>query len=272
MKQLLRCLLPLALCSTAAFAQSDNSTFGGPSTAAPSGFVESWVPQPQGTPALFDSRALMITNPGAGFGGADTSALQGASSSFGATATGDFRLAEDFTVPAGGWTLTGVTVYAYQTQAASNTTSTLTTMTLRIWNGDPSLPASTVVFGDTTTNVMTSSTFSGIYRTTGAALTNGQRAIMGATAGNLSINLTPGTYWLDWSLTGSVASGPFAPFVTIPGQNASGNAQQLTVSTSTWALIVDTGSTFNQTLPMRLDGTGAVETSIFKDGFELPTP
>lgn len=214
----------------------------------------------------------MITNPGGGFGGANASALQGASTSFGATTTGDFRVAEDFTVPAGGWTLTGVTVYAYQTQAASNTTSTLTGMTLRIWNGDPSLGTSTVVFGDTSTNVLTSSTFSGIYRTSGAAPTNAQRAIMGATASGLSLNLAPGTYWLDWALTGSLASGPFAPFVTIPGQNASGNAQQLTVSTSTWAVIVDTGSSFNQTMPLRLDGTVAIETSIFKDGFELPAP
>jgi hypothetical protein len=270
MKLLTRVLLPLLLCSTTAFAQSDSvSSSAGQFGASPDPFVLAASPQPHGTPPLFDSRALMITNPGGGFGGGDASVLQGASTSYGATATGNFRLAEDFVVPAGGWTLTGVTVYAYQTQGTPSTTSTLTGMTLRIWDGDPSLGTSTILFGDTTTNVLTGSTFSGIFRASSTTPTNGQRAVMGATAGNLSIALPAGTYWVDYAVTGSLASGPFAPFVTIPGQTASGNAMQNTVDAGTWALIVDTGSTFNQTLPLTLTGTAAPSDVIFADDFEL---
>jgi hypothetical protein len=269
MKLLNLVLLPLMLCSTAAFAQSDSISNASQMESSPDPFVLAAAPQPHGTPPLFDSRALMITNPGGGFGGADGSVLQGSSTSFGATATGNFRLAEDFEVPAGGWTLTGVTVYAYQTQGTPSTTSTLTGMTLRIWDGDPSVGTSTILFGDTTTNVLTSSVFSGIFRASSTTPTNGQRAVMGATAGNLSVALPAGTYWVDFAVTGSVASGPFAPFVTIPGQNASGNAKQQTVDAGTWALIVDTGSTFNQTLPLTLTGTAAPSDVIFADGFEL---
>lgn len=269
MKLLTLVLLPLLLCSTTGFAQSDTVSYTGQMATSPDPFVLAAAPEPHGTPPLFDSRALMITNPGGGFGGGDASVLQGTSSSFGATATGNFRLAEDFVVPAGGWTLTGVTVYVYQTQATPSTTSTLTGMTLRIWSGDPSLGTSTILFGDTTTNVLTSSAFSGIFRTSSTTPTNGQRAIMGATAGNLSVTLPAGTYWVDYSVNGSLASGPFAPFVTIPGQNASGNAKQQTVDAGTWALIVDTGSTFNQTMPLTLAGTATVSDVIYADDFEL---
>lgn len=269
MKLFTLALLPLLLCSTTGLAQSDTASPATQITTSPDPFVLAAIPEPRGTPPLFDSRPLMITNPAGGFGGADASVLQGTSSSFGATATGNFRLAEDFVVPAGGWTLTGVTVYVYQTQATPSTTSTLTGMTLRIWDGDPSLVTSTILFGDTTTNVLTSSAFSGIFRASSTTPTNGQRAIMGATAANLSIALPAGTYWVDYAVTGSLASGPFAPFVTIPGQNASGDAKQQTVDAGTWALIVDTGSTFNQTLPLTLDGTATVSDVIFANGFEL---
>ena len=92
--------------------------------------------------------------------------------------------------------MTTITFYAYQTD--SSTTSTITHVIVRIWDGPPAQPGSTVVFGDTTTNLLTNTLWSGIYRvtetTTGTA-TN--RPIM-ANIVNVNMHLDQGTYWLDW--------------------------------------------------------------------------
>ncbi|MEO8670411.1 MAG: hypothetical protein ABI411_03785 [Tahibacter sp.] len=258
--------------AASAFGQADLVSVGNTNVAANPSTIEAnagWAPDAT-LAILFDSRAQMITNPGGGFGGADASVLQGTSTSFGATVGGTtaFRIAEDFVVPAPGWTLSAVTVYAYQTLATPSTVSTFTGMNLRIWDGDPSLPTSTVLFGDTTTNRLTASTFSGIYRASSTAPTNGQRAIIGNTSGALSVVLPAGTYWLDWQLAGSTASGPFAPFVTVVGQNATGNAIQFNPATSLWVPITDAGSTFPQTMPYTLEGTVNLPDSIFVNGFE----
>ena len=62
-----------------------------------------------------------------------------------------FRLADDFTVPAGQtWNITQIGVYSYQT-GNNGVTTTYNHIDLRILNGPPSL-GSTVVFSDTTTN------------------------------------------------------------------------------------------------------------------------
>jgi hypothetical protein len=60
-----------------------------------------------------------------------------------------------------------------------------------------------VVFGDTTTNRLQSSTFSGVYRvgeTTGGA---NNRPIMENRI-SVGTTLAPGTYWLDWQTDGSL--------------------------------------------------------------------
>ena len=53
----------------------------------------------------------------------------------------------------GGWFIQTITFFAYQT--GSTTTSTMTGVNLQIWDGPPDNPGSAVVWGDTTTNVMT---------------------------------------------------------------------------------------------------------------------
>ena len=82
--------------------------------------------------------------------------------SAGYTCTGTFRIADNFTVPAGQtWNITSIDTYAYQT-GASSTTSPFTGATIRVWNAAP--PGGMVVYGDTTTNRLGSSTFTGLYR------------------------------------------------------------------------------------------------------------
>ena len=130
---------------------------------------------------------------------------------------GTYRIADDFQVSAG-QTITAMRFPAYQTGALG---TTITALTLQIWDGPPDNPASTVVFGDTFTNRMTNVSLSNIYRcfntvtppTCGGAptLPDSGRHIQWVDAGNLNIQLPAGTYWVDFDVAGTAASGPWVP-------------------------------------------------------------
>jgi hypothetical protein len=95
---------------------------------------------------------------------------------FGHAISAGVRVADNFTVPAGGWSISAITFYAYQT--GSSTTTTIDNVNLRIWNGPPGQASSSIVFGDTTTNRLAGSSFSNIYRVLDTGLTDNQRPIM----------------------------------------------------------------------------------------------
>ena len=199
---------------------------------------------------LYDNGPL-ITHPGAGAGGANVSALQTALGlgTFGVgnqVAAGN-RVADDFTVTGGGWLINTMTFFGYQT--GSSTTSTFTALNLRIWDGPPNLGTSNVVFGDTTTNRLASSAWSNIYRTLDTALTASDRPVMALVA-TVNTFLPAGTYWVDWQADGTLASGPWAPPISIVGQTTTGNAWQFT--STGWAALVD--GTFPQGLPFIVEG------------------
>ena len=122
---------------------------------------------------------------------------------------------------------------------------------MQIWDGDPSLGTSSVVFGDTTTNVLSSTAFSNIYRGLESAPGATNRPIMAATASGLSINLPAGTYWLDFQIAGSLGSGPWAPPLTTNGQTTTGNGLQF--DGTSWVAVTDVGA---QGFPMTIGGTG----------------
>ena len=191
---------------------------------------------------LFDNGPL-TTHPGGGFGGANASALQTAlglsTYGFGHAVSSGFRVADDFTVPAGGWNVTTITFYAYQT--GSTTTSTINAVNLRIWDGVPGV--GNIVFGDTTTNRLASSSFSTIYRVLDTGLLDSARPIM-ADVVTVNTPLPAGTYWLDWQTGGTLASGPWAPPVSILGQTAKpgSNGMQYSPTTGLWAAALDTGT------------------------------
>lgn len=247
------CLLGAAFCAPLALAQSQE-TYN--PAEVPSTTLHAPAPiQVLGFPTLLDERPDLITHVGGGAGGADASRLQNSSLAmgtlgFGVSATGATRLADDFVVPAPGWTISDVSVYAYQT--GSTTTSTFTGLNFQIWDGDPSLGTSTVVFGDTTTNRLNTNGFFNLYRETETSLGATNRPIMLLQATGLSINLLPGTYWLDWQADGSLASGPWGPPKTIVGQTTTGNALQF--SGGAWAAINDGGTGTPQGIPMTLNG------------------
>ncbi|MFO1055314.1 MAG: hypothetical protein U1F36_24095 [Planctomycetota bacterium] len=211
------------------------------------------VPQPA-LQVLYDNGPI-VTHPGAGFGGADESRLQNSSllmSTLGFTINNaSFRLADDFTVTDCPWYVTEFNFFGYQTN--STTTSTFTAGYIRIWNGDPSLASSSVVFGDVTTNRLIATGFSNTYRTTETSIGNSARPIMRSRI-RAGVVLQPGTYWVEVGLSGSLASGPFSPPVTITGSTAAGNGLQLNVAAGTWVPMTDAGSAAQQQLAFNVVG------------------
>lgn len=213
------------------------------------------VPRASRQDVLFDNGPLR-TGVGDGPGGADSSLLQ--NSTLGLTTLGanvaqfqggpQFRMADDFTVD-DTWLLDGFTFFVYQT--GSPPTSTITGVNLRIWDGDPA-NGGTVIFGDTSTNRLRSTAFTGMYRysetTVGTA-----RPVMSVEADVAGLVLEPGTYYVDVQFEGSLTSGPWLPPITIIGETTTGNAQQLT--DTGWGPFTDSGAGTAQGMPFEIRGS-----------------
>jgi hypothetical protein len=191
----------------------------------------------------------IITDPNAGFGGADASALQSLlglqTLAFANQLDVGNRLADDFAVPqCKQWKITEFVFPGFQTGSGTNQ-STFTSVNIQVWKGAPGLPGSFVVWGDTTTNRLTSSTFSNIYRVTDLTLTNNQRPLF-----NNICTVTDGpvlaggtSYWVDWQMDGTIFSGPFVPTISIKGQTQKpgANARQFLSFENAWNNALDNG-------------------------------
>ncbi|MFZ2358384.1 MAG: S8 family serine peptidase [Anaerolineae bacterium] len=248
-------------------AQPAAEVVGAPEGAAPkaaSGPAALW----QAPAAILYDNGPLVTNPGAGFGGADASALQSALAlstyGFGHAVSSGFRVADDFTVPAGpGWMVDSITFFAYQT--GSTTTSTINAVNLRIWDGPPGQGGSNIVFGDTTTNRLSNTAFTNAYRVLDTALTGNTRPIMADTA-TVNTYLAPGTYWVDWQTGGTLGSGPWAPPVSILGQTAKPGSNGVQFDGAAWNPLLDTGAATVQDLPFVIEGTaGAADCVMLSD-------
>jgi len=194
-----------------------------------------------GQTVLHDNGPL-VNNPGSGFGGADVSSLHSGITllGFGHAVSSGFKVAEDFTVPAGGWTVDSIIFFAYQT--GSTTASTITAVHMGIWDGSPALGAN-IIYGDTALDAMTSTYWSGIYRTSSTALTDATRPIMRNVVGTPGLVLAPGTYYVSWQVNGTLASGPWAPPITITGITPTGDGLQYNPTTQVWNPAKDTSET-----------------------------
>ncbi|HXS35190.1 MAG TPA: T9SS type A sorting domain-containing protein [Flavipsychrobacter sp.] len=155
-------------------------------------------------------------------------------------------VADVFTVPAGAtWVFDTVIVYGYQ--YGSDIFSPFTGCNLQIYSGTPG-SGGTVVWGDTTTNVLNNSDFTGIYKvdtfSSDGGLMSTQRPIM-----YLKLYLSPapslsaGTYWLSWSATCATTSpSPATPYKVLPGRvNPPGQMSRIFADGS-WEYIVDSGN------------------------------
>ncbi|MCB1049038.1 MAG: hypothetical protein H6510_00830 [Acidobacteria bacterium] len=213
-----------------------------------------WV-QPRAV--LFDNGPL-VNSSGTGVGGLDESVMQNVSLGmgslgFGFQSLGGNRVAEDFTISDPSWTIDSITFFAYQT--GSTTTSSLTDLTLRIWDGPPGAVGSAVVWGDTSTNRLSSTSFTGIFRvaetTTGVST---ERPIMAVVA-TVGAQFPAGTYWLDYAAAGSLPSGPWAPPITINGQTSTGNAMQSLDMGVSFNPLLDGFTMTPQGLPFIIEGS-----------------
>ncbi len=155
-----------------------------------------------------------------------------------------FAMGEDFTVPAGQtWKIDTVIVYGYQT--GGSTTSPFTDVSLQIRQGSVT---GTSMYGDTTTNVLTSSGFSGIYRVDTTASSGGvtstQRPIMYLKVKVApTLSLTAGTYWLIWSAAGnSSLTGPWCPPKVLPGRINPGGQNGMQRVSGVWKAAKDSTS------------------------------
>ncbi len=194
---------------------------------APDG-LPNWTPP--GT-VLYENGEL-VNSAGTGVGGADESVLQNVSLGmntlgFGHQAAADNRVADNFTVPAGGWTIDGFVFFAYQT--GSSTTSTMTAVNYQIWDGPPGAGGS-VIYGDVSTDQMASTEWSGVYRvtetTTGGATNRPIMAQVTTASLGGTLQLPAGTYWVDWQTDGTLGSGPWAPPVSENGVCVTGDGLQ----------------------------------------------
>jgi|GEM_PF-806865 len=207
---------------------------------------------------LWDNGPL-ITHPGGGYNGSDLSVLQSSlglnTYGFGVNHNIGQWLAEDFMIDGPeDWELTSMTFYVYQTGTyAYPPASTITGVYLRIFDAAPGDPNRNLVYGDMVTNHMTSTAWTGAYRALDTSMADSGRPIMSVTAA-VALTLSPGYYWLEWSVSGSLSSGPWAPPITVLGQTSTGNAMQSLDNGDIWSLINDTGTGTPQGLKFKLQG------------------
>ncbi len=177
------------------------------------------------------------------------------------------RCADNFVIPAGQtFSITGFRMFAYQT-GATGPASPFVGATLRIWNGEPGAPGSVIVFGDTTTNRLTSSTNSNIFRTGNTTVP--APAVPGTTRiiwqNDLSVSPTlvlpsGGNYWVDFQFDAG-ANGNFTPVRTPVGARSFSlmNGRQ-SIAAAAFLHAIDTGNPatapdYFQEFPFKLLGT-----------------
>ncbi len=193
---------------------------------------------------LFDNGPV-FNSVGTGAGGANESVLYTTTFSMGTIGFGQQltanRVADDFVVSGCNWSVDSIVFFGYQT--GSTLTSTFTAVNFMIWDGEPGAPGSNIVYGDSTTNRLSSTRFSGTYRITETTTGNTARPIMRNVCATAGLTLAPGTYWIDWQSGGSLGSGPWQPSRTPVGQSITGNGKQRVGSGAwTWLNAVDGGT------------------------------
>ena len=186
---------------------------------------------------------------------------------FGSNLTAAVNIADDFAV-SGSMVINEIEFFYYQT--GSTTTPTGTGVFVEILDASPAAGGVPVAgspgFANNlfTTNLV-SHTFTGIYKVQDIAQTATNRPIMSMRVSlPTPVVLGTGVYWLQWSHTGSLASGPWVPPISTLDQGVTGNAVQKAGAAAAWVAMVSgvAPATKAQGLPFRLYGAGSVPGSI----------
>ncbi|SKB66275.1 Por secretion system C-terminal sorting domain-containing protein [Soonwooa buanensis] len=154
--------------------------------------------------------------------------------------TTNYTIADDFVVPSNEkWTISSIDVFLYQT-SYTGTVPPIDNLRLKIYNGDPE--TATAVLGNMTTNTYNAAQSSDakLYRI-GNNSAGTTRKIWKA-KGNLSGELQPGTYWVEYQVHATNDSSIFFPPVTTAGilDKPTYNAKQF--ASSGWLPLTDAGS------------------------------
>jgi hypothetical protein len=187
--------------------------------------------------------ADQLFNNGPVVNSAGRSVIAAGETTFGLSASGAIRVADDFTVTAGErWNLTSIDFFSYQTGA---TGFTFGNANWSIVSGD--------VNGDVVASGTTAVTNGGLagYRVTATTTTNTTRPIFTLNADITDTQLNEGHYWLRWNLTGSLASGPW---VAMTSDNRAGNAAQSITSGGAFSTYLESASHKTHELPFALNG------------------
>jgi len=203
---------------------------------------------------LFDNGPY-ANSTGTGYGGADESRMTSSESTYGAGCqyVNSNRCADDFTIPAGQtWTITGITLFGYQTNSGTN--PTINACYLTIYSGD-SPNTGTVVYGDYTTNRFSSAAWTNTYRVSSTEYGTGTARPIMAIVANVSTTLGAGNYWLGWCMNGTGSSGPWQPpVVNDPPGGVTGNGMQ-SISGGSFAPLVMGGTGLAYGCPFVISGT-----------------
>jgi hypothetical protein len=236
---------------------------------------------------IYDNGPI-VTHPGAHVPSGDVSLTQDVTypgaTAMGITAGPDYRLADDFTVPAGHyWTVDGATLFGYQPGSGD---AAFTDARIIIWQGFPDGFNATKVFDGSVSNNLVSST-PAAWRTAesfgATTFSNGERRIKELLLAIPPLVLAPGAYWIDWQLKGPQATERvFTPPVTILGQpftSAGGIARrkcptpvpegdsECLNTPGVWVLFRNGFAPYLVDLPFKLQGTDVID-RVFKDGFD----
>jgi hypothetical protein len=172
-------------------------------------------------------------------------------------------VADVFTVPADStWVFD--TVIIYEIKYNTSPSYTFLNCNLQIYSGTPGLGGS-VIWGDTSTNLISSTGFTGIYKvdtlTSNGGLMNVKRPIM-----FLKLYLSPaprltaGTYWLSWSAAGPGTNTTFVPQKVLPGRVNPPGQTARGLYGGTWQYLTDSGNAVG--MDMIIKGSAAAVASV----------
>ena len=245
--------------------------------------VDWGVPEGTTNPARLNlfNQADMVTHYGVGANGADVSAMYGGQGNFGNNVrhSSGFMIADDFELNAAAQ-ISKMTFYAYET-GASIDTSTFTAIYVAIFDHQPTT-TSTPIWGDTSTNVIGNTYWTGIYRvqgTTASYLANVERPIMAVEA-NINTTLPAGNYWVVISMENSDNSksiwvNPRCDLNEVSTGNAMQYAYNSEAEVWEWTAWEDGTSLEQMGLPFMVSGSYVSENllgfNVYKDGIQLNT-
>ncbi len=203
-------------------------------------------------PNLIYDNGPFINGAGAGPNGSDLSILQSESLNMSTHGAGvqhwvGYTLADDFTLNEAS-VIESFTFYAYQT--GSTIVSAIDEAYIQIWDGDPRTNGQ-IIWGDMTTNILSATYWSNTYRVSETNIVT-TRPIMNVTCVTPQLILQPGTYWVQFSLDGSLDNGPWAIPITINGVSNTGDA--IHISPDGWTPYLDGNTNEPQGFPFVIQG------------------